>query len=194
MSVGTDNQRMLALGERGVDGALHGMSVYGLHAEVLHRISVILPQFRHKRLLIGAFGKQRVDTEQRTHLPAQRVAARLPFSTVIVFRSEIRYELHSVGSLSARVFVWLYLIEVAVLLQGVEVERLEDIVECLLDGIRTNTEIGIVELQSRSVHIIFQFHIEALRHIVEHIAQRTGVLRLEALRLTCRGGKQGGYK
>ena len=96
--------------------------------------------------------------------------------------------------MAARILILLNLIKVAVLLQGIEVERLEDIVECLFEGIRTHTEVGIVEFQSGGVYIELQLHVESLCHVIEHVTKRTCIFRLEGLSPTCRGGKQSSYK
>ena len=63
VAVGTDDERMLALGQRGIDGAAHGMTVDRLQAEVLHAVAVELPDLGVPGSLLRTEGKQLVDAQ-----------------------------------------------------------------------------------------------------------------------------------
>ena len=78
MSVRAYYQRMLSLCKRRIDRTFHGMSVYGFHTEVLHRIAIILSCLPNKRFLVGASCKQRINAKAFAYLLAQSVAASLP--------------------------------------------------------------------------------------------------------------------
>ena len=80
----------------------------------------------------------------------------------------IYYKRLEQGRFHPRIFIFLYLIEVALLLEGIKVEGLQDIVKRLLQRIRTNTEVGIVEFQSGGVYIELQSNVESLCHVIEH--------------------------
>ena len=174
---------MLSLACGSIHRTANGVPVHCFQSEVLYGISVKAPHFGVRGCLCGALCQQGVYAQALAHLLLQQMAACLPRRLVVVERREIFHQLLSILGLSARVFVRLYLVIFVVLLHRFEVKGRQNIVQRFLDRVWAYAEVGIAQFQSGGIYVVFQFHLEPFGHIIQHVAQRSGIFVFKALRV-----------
>ena len=178
MTVGTDNQRMLALLGGRIDGTEDMLARQGLDADILNRITIIPAYLSQNRFLMNQRIHITVDTQDAAHLLAYRILACFKLFPVQVECLEISKHLLTLFGMATGIFIRLDLIYITILLPPIEVEILADIRQGFLQRIGFDAEVGIRQLPTNGIHIIFKADTPALRYVLHHIVKTTGEMPL----------------
>ena len=168
MTVGADNQGVLAFLRRSIDGTKQVLSRRQFDTDILRGITIVLANFRQlgfQRTRI----EERVELQTLANLLAQRVATRLPLSLVAVKARQIIEHHLTLCLMTTRILVGLDFIQVAALLPPVPVEVFADVVERHLDGVGAHAEISIRQSLANGIDIVFELHAKALLNVLHHL-------------------------
>ena len=119
-----------------------------------------------------------VDAQDAAHLLAYRILACFKLFPVLVECLEISKHLLTLFGMATGIFIRLDLIDITILLPPVEVEILADIRQGFLQRIGLDAEIGIRQLPTDGIHIIFEANTPTLRYVLHHIVKATGEMTL----------------
>ena len=111
MASGATYQSMFPFLRGGVDRSEDMLTGGGFQADVLHGISVILPDFREYGLAFDATVKQCVNGQAFAYFPAQTVFTGLPTIPVIVKGIEVSEHLPPFVFMTSRIFIGFYLVQ-----------------------------------------------------------------------------------
>ena len=178
MTVGTDNQRMLALLGGCIDGTEDMLARQGLDADILNRITIIPAYLSQNRFLMNQGIHITVDTQDVAHLLAYRILACFKLFPVLVECLEISKHLLTLFGMATGIFIRLDLIYITILLPPVEVEILADIRQGFLQRIGFDAEVGIRQLLADGIYIIFKANTPTLRYVLHHIVKTAGEMPL----------------
>lgn len=178
MTIRTDNQRMLALLDWRIDGTEDMLTWQGFDADILNRITVIPAHLSQNRLLMNQRIHIAVDAQDAAHLLSYRVLACFKLFPVLVKRLEISKHLLTLFGMASGIFIRFDLIDITILLPPVEVEILADIRQGFLQRIGFDAEVGIRQLPTNGIHIIFKADTPTLRYVLHHIVKTTGKMAL----------------
>ena len=193
MAVRTYDEGVLALLQRGIDGAEQVLSGCQFNADVLRGIAVVLTNLRQgDRPLEIAFlvlchdarVEELIQLQPLAYLTAQRVATGLPLGLVAVEARQVVEHHLTLLLVPARILVELDFIEVATLLPPVPVKELTDVVERHLQRVRTHTEISIGQTLAYRIDIAVELELytKSFGYVVHQVMYGTLVACLKCLR------------